>query len=84
MNLEVESYEGELKHLRTIKAGYEPAMRIVKATYPDKFPNNYFICGQGGALDKNGLPDSIHICPAYGVDWFQIYSKTVQTVGPEW
>jgi len=88
MNLEVEAYEGELKKLReevaTYKNGYEAAMRIVKSTYADKFPNSYFIHGDLGEVDENGLPDKIMIVPAYGVDWFQIYQKTDETHGPEW
>ena len=70
--------------LEKSKAGYEAAMRIIKSTYPDKFPDTYFICGEGGEKDKNNLPDKIHVCPAYGVDWFQIYERIGTTVGPEW
>ena len=70
--------------LEKSKAGYEAAMRIIKSTYPDKFPDTYFICGEGGEKDKNNLPDKIYVCPAYGVDWFQIYERTGTTVGPEW
>ena len=50
---------------------------------PDK-GFNYFICGEGGEKDSNNLPQQIHICPAYGCDWFQIYEKTDKTFGPEW
>jgi hypothetical protein len=66
------------------KTGYDAAMRIIKPAMPDKFPDTYFICGEGGEKDKNNLPDKIHICPAYGCDWFQIYEKTDKTFGPEW
>lgn len=66
------------------KDGYDAAMRIIKSTYPDKFPDTYFICGEGGEKDKNNLPDTIHVCPAYGCDWFQVYKKTDQTWGPEY
>lgn len=66
------------------KDGYDAAMRIVKSTYPDKFPDNYFICGEAGTKDDNNLPDRIYICPAYGCDWFQVYEKTDKTFGPEW
>lgn len=44
----------------------------------------YFICGEGGEKDDNNLPKQIHICPAYGVDWFQVYERTDKTFGPEW
>ena len=88
MNLEVEAYEGELVKLReeveTFKKGYEAAMKIVRSTYPDRFPDTYFICGEGGEKDKNGLPDLILVCPAYGADWVQTYEKTDRQFGPGW
>jgi hypothetical protein len=78
MNLEVEAYEGELRELR--KVAY-----LVRHTLgAEKIGNIYFICGSGGDIDKNNLPQQIHICPSYGVDWFQIYERTDKTFGPEW
>lgn len=35
----------------------------------------YFICGEGGEKDCNGLPETVFICPAYGADWFRIYRR---------
>jgi hypothetical protein len=78
MNLEVEAYEGELTKLRKL---YEMVKHIDLA---EKLGDIYFICGEGGEKDKNNLPESIHICPAYGVDWFQVYKKTDLTSGPEY
>lgn len=78
MNLEVEAYEGELKKLRRL---YEMVKHIDLA---EKLGDIYFICGEGGEKDDNNLPQQIHICPAYGVDWFQIYEKTDKSFGPEW
>jgi hypothetical protein len=78
MSLEVEAYEGELKMLRMHYS-------LVKhAALAEKLGDIYFICGEGGKKDKNNLPDKIHICPAYGVDWFQIYERTDKTFGPEY
>jgi len=57
--------------------------KIVHAIFPDKF-QSYFICGESGEKDSNDLPESIHVCPAYGCDWFQIYTLTERTMGPEW
>tara|TARA_B110000977_G_scaffold12072_1_gene15470 strand:- start:3413 stop:3637 length:225 start_codon:yes stop_codon:yes gene_type:complete len=28
----------------------------------------YFICGESGTKDANGLPENIMVCPAYGAD----------------
>ena len=78
MNLEIEAYEGELTKLRKL---YEMVKHIDLA---EKRGDIYFICGEGGKKDKNGLPDRIYICPAYGVDWFQVYEKTQSAVGPEY
>ena len=78
MNLEIEAYEGELRKLRKIES-------IVKHTVlAERYGDIYFICGEGGEKDKNGLPDRIHVCPAYGVDWFQIYKRSDKAIGPEW
>lgn len=78
MNLELEAYEGELRELRKLKS------LIKHDVLADKLGNVYFICGEGGEKDDNNLPDKIFICPAYGVDWFQVYEKTGTTSGPEW
>lgn len=43
----------------------------------------YFICGQGGEIDRNGMPDLIHVCPAFGLDWAEIYERR-GVKGPEW
>jgi len=70
MSLELEAYEGELKRLRQIE------LIVRHDMLAEKMGNIYFICGEGGEKDRNGLPDRIFICPAYGVDWFQVYEKT--------
>jgi hypothetical protein len=78
MNLEVEAYEGELKKLRKLES-------IIKhEILAEKLGNIFFICGESGEKDINDLPKQIHICPAYGVDWFQVYERTNNTWGPEW
>lgn len=78
MNLELEAYEGELVELRMIKS-------LIKHTVlSEKMGDIYFICGEDGVKDQNKLPERIHICPAYGVDWFQVYERTEKTFGPEY
>lgn len=82
MNLETEAYEGELKALREKLALYD---KIFLHTFiADKRGDIYFICGEGGEKDHNNLPKRIHVCPAYGVDWFQIYERTEKSFGPEY
>jgi hypothetical protein len=69
--LEQEAYEGELEELRRLKN------MIRHEALAEKFGDIYFICGEGGEKDKNNLPKQIFICPAYGVDWFQVYERQV-------
>lgn len=72
----------ELESLRTKLALYE---KIFQHTFlAEKFGNHYFICGEGGSRDKNGMPDRIHVCPAMGLDWFHVYRKTDEVFAPEW
>lgn len=88
MNLEIEAHVGELNQLREdvekYKKGYEAAMRIVRSTFPEKFPDSYFICGEVGKKNENNMPEKIMVCPAYGVDFSYIYERTETTTGPEW
>ena len=42
-----------------------------------------FICGEAGEKDRNEMPESFHICPAYGSDVVYIYRKEKST-GQEW
>lgn len=55
----------------------------LKTSYPEK-SGSYFICGEGGVKDGNGLPERLHICPAYGADWMMLYTRTDKTSGPEY
>lgn len=81
MKTEVEILQDEIEKW---KNAYHAAMRIVKSTYPDKFPDNYFICGELGEKDVNNMPQKIMVCPAYGVDFSYVYEYTGVTTGPEW
>jgi hypothetical protein len=57
---------------------------ILRRLMPDKFPNTYFIHGELGEKDQNGMPEKIMVVPAYGVDFSYIYTREEKTVGPEW
>ena len=72
----------KIKDLEAKVAFYEKI--FLHSFAADKVGNVYFICGEGGNIDQNALPDQIHICPSYGCDWFQIYEKTDKTFGAEW
>jgi hypothetical protein len=77
MNLELETYEGELAQLRRVH-------KMVRHLSADKLNGVYFICGEGGEKDDMGLPEKIMVCPAYGLDGFAIYSKTSGYSAPEY
>jgi hypothetical protein len=55
--------------------------KIIHRIYADKFPDTYFVCGEHGDKDQNGLPKYIEVCPAYGVDWSHVYERTDRTIG---
>jgi hypothetical protein len=76
--LQLEAFEGELEQLRKIKA------IIRHNVLAEKLADIYFICGETGSKDTNGLPENILVCPAYGVDWFQVYKRTERSHGPEY
>jgi len=78
MNHEVEAYPGELNELRKFKA------LIRHTVLAEKMGDTFFICGESGEKDDNNLPKQIHICPAYGCDWFMLYERRDITWGPEY
>jgi hypothetical protein len=55
----------------------------LKTSYPEG-SGFYFICGEGGTKDGNGLPERLHVCPAYGAAWMMLYTRTDKTSGPEY
>ena len=54
---------------------------IVRRIYAEQLPDTWFVCGELGEKDSNGLPKYIEVCPAYGADWSQIYERTERTIG---
>ncbi len=60
---------------------YELFRKLTKIwfhTQPDK-SGSFFICGEGGDHDENGLPDTILVCPQMGANITAIYEK--KTIG---
>lgn len=51
--------------------------------FAEKHFGVYFICGEAGEKDKNGIPEQIHICPAYGSDVVYRY-KRADASAPGW
>lgn len=56
---------------------YELFRKLTKIwfhTQPDK-TGSFFICGEGGDKDDDGLPDIILICPRIGGNVTAVYEK---------
>jgi hypothetical protein len=54
-------------------ADYELFQRL--KTIMKHAEGSYFICGGTTELDEHGLPESIYICPSYGVNIMATYRK---------
>lgn len=76
-----EIMSSKIKELEKKLALYE---KIFTHSFGADKSGNYFICSEAGEKDNNNLPQQIHVCPAYGCDWFQIYERTDKTFGPEY
>lgn len=57
---------------------------ILRRLNPENFPGSYFICGEAGEKDQNGMPGKIMVAPAYGVDFAYEYVYNGEVRGPEW
>lgn len=80
----VSRLDAALAEAEDYKKKYEAAMRVVRSTYAEKFPDAYFISGELGLKDHNNMPEKILVCPAYGLDFVYAYERTEKTHGPEW
>lgn len=54
---------------------FEALKKMFQHTFPDKFPDTYFVSGEAGYKDESGLPEYVSICPAYGVGYSVLYRK---------
>ena len=54
---------------------------ILRRVFAEQLPDTWFVSGELGEKDSNGLPKFIEVCPAYGLDWSQLYEKTDKTIG---
>ena len=56
---------------------YELFRKLTKIwfhTQPDK-SGSFFICGEVGDHDENGLPDTILVCPQMGTNTTAVYKR---------
>lgn len=73
MNDRIAELEKEVERLTRFET-------IIKHAMADKIAENtgtshYFICGEGGEKDRQGLPEFILVCPAPGLDRFYAYRR---------
>lgn len=52
-------------------------IKMIRHLLPDR-TGAYFICGESGNKDSNGLPDSIMVCASYGSDHVEVYRKVAR------
>ena len=67
--------------LEEIMSLLEKQQVIIRRIYAEQLPDTWFVCGELGEKDQNNLPKYIEVCPAYGVDWSQLYERTDRTIG---
>lgn len=78
---------------RTEEDIIEAALRIERMSkflshnyFAEKHYGVYFICGEAGKKDPNGMPEQVHVCPAYGSDVVYRYVRdpNQKVFAPEW
>ena len=69
------------KEIDELKMLLEKQQVIIRRIYAEQLPDTWFVCGELGEKDQNNLPKYIEVCPAYGVDWSQLYERTDRTIG---
>lgn len=82
-DIRVKEKDDRIEYLEKKLKLLEKTDMYLKTMYPEH-TGFYFICGEGGTKDGNGLPERLHVCPAYGADWIMLYQRTDKTSGPEY
>jgi hypothetical protein len=63
-----------IEHVEELQARCEQLIRILRHLLPDR-SEMFFICGEAGQQDEDGLPEAIQVCPTYGADWSALYRR---------
>lgn len=58
---------------------YQKLLKMFVHSNPDRFSDTYFICGESDAKGVDGLPDTVLICRAMGVDQAVVYKRVDNT-----
>ncbi len=78
------AFEKAINEIERLREKCNKQAMVFQRLIPDKFPGVYFIHGEIGEKDENGMPKKLLIVPAYGVDFSYVYEYTGKTTGPEW
>lgn len=73
-----------LKEIERLREKCDKQATILRRINPENFPGIYFITGEAGVKDQNGMPETLYVVPSYGVDFSYVYERKALTVGPEW
>ncbi len=76
--------ERAINEIKRLREKCNKQAMVFQRLIPDKFPGVYFIHGEIGEKDENGMPKKLLVVPAYGVDFSYVYEYTGKTTGPEW
>lgn len=75
----IDELKTENAHLKEVVDKFRT---IVKHATAETREDVSFICGQAGDLDEMRLPEKILVCPAFGLDGFAVYTKTIGYSAP--
>ena len=64
----IEITEKEYKQFELLK-------KMFMTSFPDRFPDAIFICGESTKKDAQNFPEHVTICNAYGSDIVKIYKR---------
>lgn len=67
--------------IERLKEKCDKQAMMLRRLLPETFPDTLFISGVLGKRDQNNMPESITVCPAFGVDFSYVYKYTGRTIG---
>lgn len=77
----VEDTEAAIAEIERLQEKCNKQAMVLRRAYPENNPDTYFICGEIGEKDRNGMPKYIEVCCAFGVDWSYIYERSERIMG---
>ena len=72
------------EEIKRLREKCDKQSMILRRLTPENYPGMYFIAGDLGEKDQNGMPKKILVVPSYGVDFSYVYEYTDKVIGPGW